>query len=588
VSGERSRPVLQGAPRGFRRWPVVALVLAASFLVLVGTWNLRLPGPQYDEVFDAVPILESLQGRPPSCAGSVALFGRRWPLMIHPHIGPTSAYVALISFEIFGVSVESLRIGQLAIGVLTLLLLVVAGRSWFDDRTAAIAVLLCGTSPAFIWWSRAGANWTAPILPIALAMLLLLVRWWRRGTASSLVGAALFLGLGITTKILFVWLLPGIALWALLVEGRSRLRVRLRSIPPGVRLAAAAALILGLLPFLAHNLATGDVVKNLLRNALHTWSGHDNTAFLANLSFQVRDFAAVLDGYTLLGPSGVPFASYAVLLAALYTAWRSAGLRGGAASASPGSREALALRLLVLLVPLIVLPLSTVSPSGIGATYLFIIVPLTWLLLATMLADGLVAGRATGGRSRWIRAASCLALAAILANHVATNVGLLRFFTASGGKGIWSDSIYDVASTLERDYAGRPVVAMDWGLGRSLEFLSRLRLPVREGCEFAAVPSAAFAGRCRDELREANAVYLIRAPQSSAFPRCWEICTEVARSAGLEPVLERTFHERDGVANTFLYSMRPAGPARPSRRGSNASTMGKASLWSAVWKRCGW
>lgn len=583
----RSRPVPQAAPRRRGGWSVVALVLAASFLVVVGTRDLHLPGPQYDEVFDAVPILESLAGRPPVCARSVALFGRRWPLMIHPHIGPTSAYVALISFEILGVSVESLRIGQLAVGVLTLLLLVVAGRAWFDDRTAAIAVLLCGTSPAFIWWSRAGANWTAPILPIALAMLLLLVRWWRRGTAASLVGAAFLLGLGITTKILFVWLLPGIALWALLVEGRERLRLRLGAIPRGVRLAAAAAAIVGLLPFLVHNLATGDVAKNLVRNALHTWSGHDNTAFRANLWWQLRDFAAVLDGYTMLGPSGVPFASYAVLLAAVYTAWRAAGLRGGAAGASAAAREGRALRLLVLIVPLLVLPFSTVSPSGIGATYLFIIVPLAWLLLATMLADGLVARRATGGRSRWMCAASGLALAAILANHVATNVGLLRFFAASGGKGIWSDSIYDVASTLERDYAGRPVVAMDWGLARSLEFLSRLRLPVREGCEFAAEPSAAFAGKCREELRQASAVYLIRAPQGAAFPRCWKICTEVARATGLEPVLERTFHERDGAANTFLYSMRPARPDPVSRRGSDASTMSKASLWSAVWKTCG-
>ena len=86
-------------------WSVLAFCLAATFLVVVGTYDRRLPGLKYDEAFDAVPILESLQGREPGCARTVALLGRSWPLMIHPHIGPTSACVAMLSFFLFGVSV---------------------------------------------------------------------------------------------------------------------------------------------------------------------------------------------------------------------------------------------------------------------------------------------------------------------------------------------------------------------------------------------------------------------------------------------------------------------------------------------------
>lgn len=565
MTERRDRRLANVVPPTAPWWSVLAFILAATFLVVVGTYDLRLPGLQYDEAFDAVPILESLQGREPGCARAVALLGRSWPLMIHPHIGPTSAYVALVSFSLFGVSVESLRCSQLAIGVLTLLLLVVAARSWFDDRTAALAVLLCGTSPAFIWWSRAGANWTVPLLPIALAMLLLLVRWWRRDGAGSLVAAAFLLGLGITTKILFVWLLPALALAALLVAGPRRLWSRARSIRTVVHVAAAAALVVGLLPFLIHNVATGDVFRNIRENALRTRYGHDNTTLLRNLWQQARDFAAVLDGDTMLGPGGRAFASAVVLLAVLYTLWhsvrRTSGRPGSGAVARRG--DARGLRLLLVLIPLTVLPLSTVSTSGIGATYLFIIVPFVWLLLATVLADGLMLAGPDGSGWRWLRLATVLVLVATLGNNIATNVRLVRYLTATGGRGIWSDSIFAVADTLENEDRGRPVVAMDWGLARSVEFLTQLRVPVGEGCEFAPEPSAAYAEACRSVLREENAVYLVRAPHGSAFPRCWDVCRGIAHDGGKEFVLERTFSERDGVANTFLYSLRPTPVAAP-------------------------
>jgi len=133
-----------------------------------------------------------------------------------------------------------------------------------------------------------------------------------------------------------------------------------------------------------------------------------------------------------------------------------------------------------------------------------------------------------------------------------------------GGRGIWSDSISTVSYALEQDYRGRPVVAMDWGLVRSIEFLTKVRLRVREGCEFAAEPSPRYLDLCRAVLREQNAVYLVGAPHGSSFPRCWEACRQVAHDAGLDFVLEQTFYERDGTANTFLFSLKSPHGAAPT------------------------
>src|SRR5262249_16987533 len=157
----------------------------------------------------AVPALDVLHHQHPQCVSTFRFLGRRLPLMLHPHIGPTSTYYDLLVFELFGVSVETLRVAQLALGSLTLGLLFALARSGFGGGTAAIAVLLCATHAAFIWWTRAGANFTAPLLPISLGMLLLLTRWYRRAVAgdragaAALIGAAFLLGLGLSTKLLF-------------------------------------------------------------------------------------------------------------------------------------------------------------------------------------------------------------------------------------------------------------------------------------------------------------------------------------------------------------------------------------------------
>src|SRR6185369_11266711 len=86
---------------------------------------------------------------------------------------------------------------------------------------AGLAVLLCGSAPTFVWWSRAGANWTVPLLPIALAMMLALTRWWRRQRVPALALAAFLFGFGVTTKILFVWLLAPLVLAGMIVLGWS-------------------------------------------------------------------------------------------------------------------------------------------------------------------------------------------------------------------------------------------------------------------------------------------------------------------------------------------------------------------------------
>ena len=134
---------------------------------------------------------------------------------------------------------ESLRLSQLAVGALALVLLWLLARLWGGDLAAAIAALLCASMPPFIWWSRAGANYTVPLLPLALGMMLALSLWWRGRRARWLALAAFLFGAGVTTKILFIWMLIPLGATLLFGARPARLLAALRA----MRLSTLALVI---------------------------------------------------------------------------------------------------------------------------------------------------------------------------------------------------------------------------------------------------------------------------------------------------------------------------------------------------------
>src|SRR5262249_32873459 len=149
--------------RAVRSWSAASLILAWGLYFAIGLGHLDLPGLQADEGYDAAVALGM---RDPGEArwaiapvASLEVGGRAWPLMLHPHVGPTGIYLSAAGLALLGVSVEALRVTQLSVGALSLGLLWLLANRWFGAATAAVAVLFCGTAPAFVWWNRGGNNW---------------------------------------------------------------------------------------------------------------------------------------------------------------------------------------------------------------------------------------------------------------------------------------------------------------------------------------------------------------------------------------------------------------------------------------------
>jgi 4-amino-4-deoxy-L-arabinose transferase-like glycosyltransferase len=556
---------------GMTRHIASAASAAAAIVVYLalGFHHLALPGLQYDEVADAVPAAELLRGERPSSEGTITLFGRAWPLMMRPHIGPTSTYVTLAAFALKGVSVATLRASQLALGGVTLLLFWVLARRWFDDGIAAIAVLLLATTPPFVWWSRAGLNWTLPLLPIAIGWLLALTRWARTRRPSALVVAAWLCGAGIATKILFVWLLPPLVLWACIVLRADGLRRAARTQPARAWLAAAAGFVLGLLPLLLHNvLASGATLRLLLANAHHTrLYGHDNSALVRNLAFVAWDFFRTMEGNTGGMPTPVGGGAGGVLLVgALVTlsvgcVRARARLRARADAAPSRDDDALRARLFLVLVVLMVVPASTVSISGIGATYLFILLPFAWLAIAVATFDvaRALARRAVGAPAAATLAAAMASLGAacVAGQHVAANLAVHRYLAVTGGTAVWSDALYRLATTLDADYRDRHLVAMDWGIERPVTFLTAGRVRMREAFEYQAEPPATFAAACDALLADPASVYAFHASEYAVFRGRYELLARAAAAQHKRLRVLATFRQRDGRPNVLLYVAEP-------------------------------
>ena len=540
--------------------PALALLIGYLIYFSVGLTNLNLPGLQYDEAADAVPAMELIHGLPNTAFDTVNVFGVRLPLVMGHYTGPSSIYTSFAGMSLFGATVAGLRITQLLLGALTLLLLCLLARAWFDPPTTALTVLICASAPAFIWWSRAGAHFAAPLLPLALGLLLPLRRWWRTRHPWLLVAAAFVFGLGLTTKLLFAWLVVPIGLTALLVLGLPGLYKTARSIPISTYLLCAAALAIGLLPFIVHNIPSGASFQFIADNVVQSRTyGHNNLDIAGNVQFEVADFLRMMGGDTIHfdAPAGLPLGAIVVVLSILYTAYVCVRYR----SAIPlrerlgehNTSSDLRLRLFLLLSIVTVIPLGTISISNIGARHLFIIVPLTWLLVSVSIMDGI----------HWLRehwstrpamAASALLVAVLPLNAIATNVMIQSFMVASGGRGLWSDAIYTLADTLSYHYAGRPIMALDWGFGSSVAFLTQDRVRTREMYEYLPEPSPKFADVATVMLRDPANVYLFHSPDSTAFPGTLEVVQRQAAKQHKQLVLAQVINERSGISNTLIYT----------------------------------
>ena len=156
---------------------------------------------------------------------TVRFLNRDLPLMMTSYESALESYFLLPFLLIFGVNIYAYRFCWLFYAVIALFLYYLFAKEVFDDKRATLFAFLLAINPTFIFAARLGTYSCIPLLMVVPAALLSLARWLK-GKGSIYFACGLFLlGLGLSLRAAFIWLLGGIFFAALVFFASVKKRI---------------------------------------------------------------------------------------------------------------------------------------------------------------------------------------------------------------------------------------------------------------------------------------------------------------------------------------------------------------------------
>ncbi len=549
----------------FNPWWALALAACAVYLI-AALYQLELPGLNYDEVLDAVPAMQAVQGVDADSYGVLNIGGRAWPLMTMPYVGVTSTYFLAPIFAIFGVSMMTVRGAAVFLGVISLLMGWGFLRRYLDDRAAAVAIFLLAVSPLFVFWTRMGVWVQLVLVPITIGATWLLFNWYETGRSRKLIAGFFLMGLGLATHIQFIWVWGAVAAcwfvlspWLSDAPGLRKWLWPLERARPGAWVLAVIALLVGMAPLIIFNLqnaGTFSYTQEIFSTSESGWMT-PRGLFIELPKLALGAFETLLSGDWFVSRIGGTFRNPLAVIAFV-------GAVGAILALAVARRLPYSVRRLAFFGVYItaVVFQSAVIHSAESAHHLLVLWPMPQALIAVAffgVMDWLTA-RAPARRVAWVVLLG-LMLGALIAGEAWTTVRYHRALAQSGGEGHFSDAIYQLAADLEQPGAPRPI-AMDWGFRRNMQILTANRVDPTEWFTYYTPPTVGFTDYLTQLIDSApGALYLFHPPKYDAFLGHWELFVEAAYRNGLTPVLQKTYYQRNGEPVILAYTLKPTAPS---------------------------
>lgn len=515
----------------------------AGFLSLA-THAIEVPGLYYDELIQITPALTLMEGPLAAPATGLAgteieLFGLHFWTMIMDYIGAVKTAAYLPVAELFGATPTPLRIFHAVVAALALVATYgFVHRLFRRAGVAALAVALLAFDPSFLFFSRVDLGPVVFMFLLKAIALWLLAVWWQTSRARFLLGAAFVAGIGVYDKANFVWIVAAVVAAGVICAPRAILQ----KLSPSAALAPVTFL-LGCFPLVLHNLSWPPRTWKALGLVASGPEGN----FAEQLRHRVDLLARLLGGDAASGwlgdasdrPDVLPaYAAGALLVIAAALLLRR--LR------TPEARPAG----FVALIGLLILLAAAATKGGFAAHHVILTYPFPHIAVAAAIwAVADVVARASRPRSEFARAAAiALLVVPPLVAGLKTDLGVFRGLKATGGRGNFSDAIYDVERHLERKRAR--VVVLDWGIYHPLIALSDGRLPSEElfwGL-LSGPPDLLYPA-----IEAPGTRFVMHTQAATNFPAPRQRFFDALRTRRRSPVLERTFATRDGQPVLEVY-----------------------------------
>ncbi|HLG31110.1 MAG TPA: hypothetical protein VI387_12950, partial [Candidatus Brocadiales bacterium] len=338
------------------------------------------------------------------------------------------------------------------IGLIGVILTFFFAKTFAGEKVAYLTTSLLATDPSYIFYIRHDFGPVAVMMVCKMASLILLIHWWRSNPRLNrglifLILASLALGLGFWDKFNFIWFIAALLLtmWVLYPK-----ELRLRNGYKLILIASFTALVAGIV-FLIYYKAFGFYPSG----------------FSGAIAVRFWVLRKVLDGTYLarmiLGQDSLLYQSFLPYL--FYISFGFFPL----VLIKKYDRKYLFIPLIILFI----FAQVVVTRQALNGHHVLMLYPFIHLFCATAFVsvfDYL--------REKWVRVKPVLCVLSILivftiASNLLTLNSFYRELNRGGGRGYWTDAIYDVVEFLRGNQSGASkVVCLDWGYQLNILFLS--------------------------------------------------------------------------------------------------------------------
>ncbi|MGE5571110.1 MAG: glycosyltransferase family 39 protein [Rhodospirillales bacterium] len=566
-TGSAAAPKTAPVPaRAARPATAFALLLCLGF-VLQGLVFIPYVGIQNDEALFSAALLE-----PVWIEYKVPILGHMVPVMLMSYLGTLKAWVYAPLFALWPPSPFSLRVPVLAIGAVTIWLFFLLLKETAGRRAALAGAALLAFDTTFLLTTT--FDWGPVALQhlLLIAGVLLLVRFHKSGKLVCLGAGFLCLGLGLWDKAIFVWMLGGLGMGALVVFPRevfSRLTWRNLGL-------AVVCFLIGCGPLVAYNVT--HKLKTFRGNARYSAVDVDNKLHLVRLCLEGSSLFGYIVRNEPAPAPGVPTSKLEEWSAALndFAGEPEAGLTGVAFVLALAllpwlwttpARKPMLFSLIFLVVTWV--QMAFTEGAGGGPHHTTLLWPFPHLLIAVAFAQ------AAGALRRAAIPVLAVLIAAVCgSNLLMTNRHLTQLVERGAGH-VWTDAIFPLAEYLNAASPGR-VYVMDWGIFDALRILSGGRLPLEIGGDQISKESMDDEDRriLNEILSATDAVFVGHTEGNEVFEGVSEKMRRAAEAMGRRKQVLKVIHDRHGRPLFEVYRLAPVRTAKVPAYSTTSSVSG--------------
>ena len=526
------------------RFPALWVATLALTAVVIGCWNLAMPGLQYDETL----FCNAALGGPTDAFVCQRVYGV--PILLMPYIGALKAWIYAPIFATLPVNAWTIRLPAVVIGVAGAALLVWAAYLFFGRRAALFAAPLVLLDPSLIMHSRLDWGPTAVMFLMRGAVIAGVALWWRTGTPAGMWLVLVAGALGVFDKLNFLWILAAaVAAVAVVFFGAAVTYCRRHPIASLVQGG-------GLLMTLFLSAWRSVIVSGGLDTAGQDWGQRFPAAGrLLGLALVGGGPLHVVCGDGLatarwMGP--------ALVCAAIAAVAVNVGRRGSPAEGDARTGFASQPWAFLAVFTLLLVAAFVGTTMAEGPHHSAVIAGLPGMLLAPLLAAGCGAWSSAPTVSRLRTAAAIGAAAILVCAMVASSLYLLVRFQRPTNPH-WDPAVSQLASFADA-HPDAVLRTVDWGLANQVLALTRCRVnPVDQWHEFLTLDGA--RRLLRDGNPDGDMFLCMRAQGKEAFPEARRNALAVLEELRVKPEQASSFPGVDGRPLIEVLVIHPA--ARP-------------------------